>query len=541
MSTRKPRRIHPASRLPLPEFLLPGLLLAGTLLPGAMSAQEAAPAAPLPQQAAIPEVFPQPLRVVELITGECWLANVLGADERRIELKLTSGVRAKLDRRAVYRISSPARLVDVWNSSAAADADATTLPELVEPLTGGRLQVGPAQTGNTSAAPTRLVLAFGSGAVPGSRFSLQETSAGDWDIQLPAEWTCNDRQALRPEPQQPLVLTWTPTEWTIRIGNRLRMQGTKPAAALSGWTSGGNAAPNAQPFAATARILLQRQRDEEPALVSHEVHQDTVWLVDGSELFGRLLSIQQTGLSWSSAGSAVELHLPWSDIVGIQFAAPPPAFIGEPVSGDIATLSRPETGGNFPLPRTSWRVAISTPAATHKAWAEHPFLTGRFPVPSESQIVREFTGRSQWLLPGMVHLGDEIHADFKSPLPRSAPLSGSWSWAEVPPGSVLISADVAGMEPAGPGTPPTQPFLDELRAGRLRTELWINHQWAGCWNEQLSWKPGSRHPATIRLPVDAALLKDGENLWEIRQTASANGKGFDDLEIGRMTLEVHSD
>ena len=149
-----------------------------------------------------------------------------------------------------------------------------------------------------------------------------------------------------------------------------------------------------------------------------------------------------------------------------------------------------------------------------------------------------FFGQSFLIDARRFHLGNSIRTDFHRPLPDGTQFRGEFVLIEIPAGDPSFSLDVAELEAAGPAAPRASPFLAELRAGQLVTEVFINDQSLGNLNQQLRFKPTVQHPERIRLKIPRALLKRGQNLFQLRQQPlKRGGREFDDGEVGNLRID----
>ncbi len=463
--------------------------------------------------------FPQrPPRLIRLVTGEQFPAEWRGVDQAHVELRLSTGTTAKVPRRAVAEIANPSGVVDVWD--AAADLQAPAFP----PIAAGILHAQPLRNADRS-----LRLTFNFDDPTPVLWSITIHPSGDCETALPAGWRCDFRQRVvaRLGETRRLAVCWNAKHWSVAWGDALIARGTKPPISLM--------AINLSPeMSADWQNVVLRRGDAGPlSVVSGDPLQDAVILDGETVLYGRIESVDQHGLRLAVDDRVIPI--PWADFRQASFAATPSLnVIPAPISGYIAELKRPEIGGLFPLPAERILGALSVDGTFL-----HPWL-GAVPVDVQRQVRPHFQGSWSWLCPSMLHLGDEVQTDLTPAIPQGTKWSGEWTLHEVPQGAIFVGAEIAELEPSGPKTPPTQPYLDEIRAGHWRTELWINAELIGDWNSHLSWRPGVATPERLRLPVPASTLRVGTNTWELRQRPGPDGDAFDDIWIGRLALEVES-
>ena len=166
----------------------------------------------------------------------------------------------------------------------------------------------------------------------------------------------------------------------------------------------------------------------------------------------------------------------------------------------------------------------------------------KFPWSEVSRIDPLFFGQTVVADARRFHLGDSIRADFHQQLPNGTTLAGTCDLVTIPTGQPWFSLDVAEIEAAGPDAPPGSPFLAELRAGNLLTEVFVNEQRIGNLNEQLRFKPSLQNPDRIRLAIPRTLLRQGKNTFELRQLPlNKEGREFDEGEIGNIRFDFEQD
>jgi len=93
--------------------------------------------------------------------------------------------------------------------------------------------------------------------------------------------------------------------------------------------------------------------------------------------------------------------------------------------------------------------------------------------------------------------------------------------------------------PSGPGTLQATPFLDEVRAGFLTTQVFLNGERVGTLNELISVRSPASAPERVRFQLPARLLKAGGNTIRLQQSsAKDDADSFDDCEIRALAIEV---
>lgn len=490
----------------------------------------------------------RPVRVLELVTGERWCVEVVAADARGVAVRFPSGWRARLPRSAVASLGNPARLLDVWDIPGPL-AEIDPLPPIVAPIETGVIQVWASSTTTPSATATSAVKDETAPEVPTSVAVTWEltflTDAGvpaavtfthspevGWSYALPDDWTHSFRQPVRQRHPR-LEVRWTPDDWSILIGNTPAITGNRALVGLVDWRI-----VDGDPQRLGDLVLRRRDQADEANWQPADVTQDVLLLADGSELYGEFLGLDSHTWAWQTDGGA-RLQVPWPEVrrcvARLNWQSP---WVGQPLRGEIVTVTRPETGGDFGLPEERWFAALQRTAAGDPQALTHTLLMGRLPLPDSARITTLHRGERHWLLPPQVHLGDEIRPDMTPALPQATRLSGRFRLSALPRGAVQVTAEVADLEPSGLRTLRTQPFLEQLRQGHLLTEFWLNGERIGDWNRLLDYRPPVAHPARLQLPIPREHLRIGENQWEIRTIPDPTTRFIDDLTLRRLALDV---
>ena len=151
-----------------------------------------------------------------------------------------------------------------------------------------------------------------------------------------------------------------------------------------------------------------------------------------------------------------------------------------------------------------------------------------------------FQGSYTLIDPGPRHLGNGFRESFSRVEPDGTELSLDFELEKLQPKeSVFLSCDVAGLIPSGPGTLQVTPFLDEVRAGFLTTQVFLNGERVGTLNELISVRSPASAPERVRFQLPARLLKAGGNTIRLQQTsAKDDADSFDDCEIRALAIEV---
>ena len=271
---------------------------------------------------------------------------------------------------------------------------------------------------------------------------------------------------------------------------------------------------------------------------------DVVSTHSGDEYFGRIESLDESGVRLS--GIAGQGAWPWTRLAGVAFrsAERPVSSPLSPTSGIVARLDWQPFVDRPQLPAD--RLTVTILAVDHETlFVTHPWL-GEFLVPWRTlqRVTPLFVGRSQVIDARRVHLGDSIRADFRRPRSDGTSWRGEFevmrdAHDREEHGNIWLSLDAADLEPSHPDTPPRSPFLKEVRARRLVTEVVLNGQTVGDLNRLVRFKASPEKPDHLRCPLPRESLRPGTNTLELRQRPlTENGSDFDDWEFSNVRLEV---
>ena len=109
------------------------------------------------------------------------------------------------------------------------------------------------------------------------------------------------------------------------------------------------------------------------------------------------------------------------------------------------------------------------------------------------------------------------------------------------PQKIFLSADIAELIPSGPGTLKATPFLNEVRAGFLATQILVNGEAVGTLNELITVRAPATDPQRVRIRLPATWLKAGQNSIRIRQTSARDETtSFDDCELRAIAIEIEN-
>ena len=281
-------------------------------------------------------------------------------------------------------------------------------------------------------------------------------------------------------------------------------------------------------------------REERSSSTPPAFDADTVELASGDTLFGRLLEVAPNSAAIEILGQ--KRLLPSSFYAGLAWQQPKRA-ISQSVSNTfpVGFLSKMELQSFADRPECEAEQLIVTivQSDSDRIVALHSLigeLTLRW-----SEIARIeplFFGQSILLDARQFHLGNSIRSDFVRQRPDGTEIQTTVSLPTIPTGRTYLSLRAAELEAAGRDAPIASPFLAELRAGKLTTEVFVNDSLVGTLNSLLRFKARAQHPERIRLEFPHSLLKVGQNLIRLKQKPrSESNYEYDDCEIDQLRLE----
>lgn len=274
-----------------------------------------------------------------------------------------------------------------------------------------------------------------------------------------------------------------------------------------------------------------RSRDE-------SFDKDCVHLASGDDVFGRLIAVTPSHVVIDAFDQMQSLA--WTNLFGFdcrQSRNP----IQQGIRAATGIVSRVEMQPFADRPECKperWTVTIvridSDQLIVQHAVAGE--MTFRW---SDIRRIEPLFFGQCWLLDARrFHLGNSIRSDFRRHSPDGTEIRGTISLPEIPRGQPFLSLDVAEIEAAASNAPPGSPFLAELRAGQLITEVFVNDRRVGDLNSLIRFKASSQNPDRVRLAFPRDFMKIGENSFRLSQKPlKASGREFDDGEIGNIQLE----
>jgi hypothetical protein len=279
--------------------------------------------------------------------------------------------------------------------------------------------------------------------------------------------------------------------------------------------------------------VLTRPRTN-PIAVTRPLELPLVGLVDGGELAAEHVRLADGELELESDSAATRWQ--WSEWKSIGWPVPRQNVPARPVSGWLVELEM-QPLAEHPGETPDRLTGAITRADETGLWLAHPLL-GHLPIAWSAirQLTLRGWGRATPLRLGPVHLGDEIRLDLRSPIPIGHRLNGLVSHEDSWKGRARLELDHVDLEPSGPETPPGSPFLAELHAGRLVTQLNMNQQRLATLNTRIRWKADVTRPARLTIPLPRSLLQPGDNSWELREHPRNAAGGYDDCELWNLIL-----
>jgi len=278
--------------------------------------------------------------------------------------------------------------------------------------------------------------------------------------------------------------------------------------------------------------------DSDP-LANLSIDRDSVVTESGNELFGKILGITDNATTLETLGKI--RSVPLNHLSTLNWHQPS-AAIRQIVSvkpGVVARVFMQPFVDRPACEPEQLTVTILSVDSRHVI-AQHA-LMGEITL-RWSDILRIdplYFGQSVLIDARRFHLGNSIRTDFHRQLPDGTQLRGEFFIPNRSQGQYFFSMDVAELEAAGPDAPRATPFLAELRAGNLITELFVNDQNLGPLNPKIRFKPTVQNPERIRMPIPRDLLKQGSNSFLLRQQPlKKESREFDDAEVGNFRLDI---
>jgi len=266
------------------------------------------------------------------------------------------------------------------------------------------------------------------------------------------------------------------------------------------------------------------------------IESDAVWTAEGDEVVAQMHDVNRLDVIVETFG--LRQVLPWSRLNGLVYRQPdkPIAQLIRPTFGAVCRIVGQPLADRPDCEPDLWYVTICQ-ADSKQVFAQHPMIGEMTFRWSEIRRIEPlFYGESVLLDARQFHLGNSIRTDLKRQQPDGTELRGQFELQQIPVGHPYFVLDVAELEASSPDAPIASPYLAELRAGQLVTEVLINDQRIGDLNSLIRFKSPSQAPQRLRLPIPRDLLKAGANTFFIRQRP-LKVREYDDSELGKICLE----
>lgn len=281
-------------------------------------------------------------------------------------------------------------------------------------------------------------------------------------------------------------------------------------------------------------------RDEHDVAVTHS----------GDEYFGRITHAEPLGMTLHEIAGSAKLELPWSRIATISLHRSEHP-VREPSARGTSLRARAESPAGL-VAKLDWQPFVDRPqlvadrlrltilsTSSTELYVAHPWL-GEFLIPWRDlrRIEPHFIGHSHLLDARYVHLGDSLRADFHRPRADGTNCQFEFDWNPDLLDTVWLSLDAADLEPSGPETPASSPFLKPLRAERLVTEVILNGQPTGNLNRLIRFKASPHKPDHLCIPLPRPALRPGINTLALKQRPlTEHGSDYDDCELSNLRIE----
>lgn len=172
----------------------------------------------------------------------------------------------------------------------------------------------------------------------------------------------------------------------------------------------------------------------------------------------------------------------------------------------------------------------------------HPLLGKLHVAPSDVKSLRPlYRGIYRPLQMQIMHLGNNRRPDWRVPDPSATELiwNGPPIKSPVAAARHFIRLRVVELEPFGGRFANQGRFLDDLRAGGLKSMLWVNGHQIGDLNSYLDTPASESHPQSLRIPIPSEHIGDALRSLRISQNPSSKNRDeFDDWEVDRVVWEI---
>lgn len=495
-------------------------------------------------------VYSTPLRELELVTGERLCIEEAHLDDGGLSFRWQRDNRCRLPLACLRSLANPPGWRDrptesfvaprqpgtpqnqgrqhVWNSTTSAAWNRNFQPA----LTAGEVSFAWKPVGTMTNRPVvRVSLSFDSTETTHT-LPLMLESSGHVSATLPVGWTKTFSQPRPPVTNwSRVVVVWQENRCEIHLDTALLMVCQRPAGALQRLSLEA-VDPSVELW--IDDVVVREYRSDVAAWRAAPRRTesfDVVTLASGDQLFGTITSAQDSSPIVLD-GEQGRWIGDWSEVTRIDFSRRPlPAPCFTPVNGgrwDATSL--PDS------PEPLFLRNLQSRGET----VHHPWLGQLvWPAALPTNITPVAWGEFRWLEPDRRHLGDELRDDLSPVAPVGTLLGGEVSLDSPPVGLAWLMLDVSELEPSSPATLPTQPFLETLRGGGLRTEVFVNDELVTDLNRYLRVRSPVSDPHRVWVPILCSFWRAGRNTWSVRQQPlSPSRREFDDAEVGRIGLWI---
>lgn len=289
--------------------------------------------------------------------------------------------------------------------------------------------------------------------------------------------------------------------------------------------------------------MKARNHPEQSLRTGSSTDQDRLLLIDGLEFYGRGLKFLESGVRMVGPP---EMQLPWLEVQSARRARQ--SLAGIVVRGwPVRIVLNPDRSGPGCELEPHWLRGMLSDVQASGIVMAHSLL-GRLTIPwtlirrMESEGDSAETSRLL-LEPAVQHPGTAIRPEFQRVEPDGPAWNRSFDLPDDSPllrpaQALFLTLDVAELEPSHPDTLRGSPYLNDLRAGFLVSEVFINGSRAGTLNEHLRFHHRSGEFQRLRFPLPSGCLRPGLNTLKIQQHPGRDADdGFDDGEWRGLALE----
>ncbi len=268
-----------------------------------------------------------------------------------------------------------------------------------------------------------------------------------------------------------------------------------------------------------------------PAAIRLEILQDGVRLRDGSQIYGKLETLNSQQVELYGIAGKTRLALDQIAAVYLRRERPRPQ-----VSTGVIVRLWFEATGEWTSEPSRWNsLIVRLVASDGQTWlVDHPDL-GRLKI-ARSEFRRLdvlHVGRRIVIAPHFHHLGNEMRPWFDVAPPEGTQLQVRFELHQPISTPVQLSVTVVELEGESHGAR----FENLVRTGWLQTQVRLNGQVVDYLNRHL--KRSTAEPHRLLIPLPEGLLKQGPNTLEFSQTPQDGRPGeFDDCGLFDIALQM---